>query len=103
LQRDFFIRLAEEIRPAFGKVAIILHGSRVRGDYYPASDLDVLIITENCLGRKGLKIPYSVGEEIGGVKLDYQVVGYKNKNYWLVRNVLTSPHVVVIDDFGEFR
>jgi len=79
LQRNFFIRLAEEIRPAFRKVAIILHGSRIRGDYYPASDLHVLIITENCLGRKGLKIPYSVCEEVGGVKLDYQVACYKNK------------------------
>ena len=103
MERDFFVRLADAIRPIFGRVAIILHGSRVRGNYYPASDLDVLIITEKCLGRKGLNVPYSVAEEIEGVKLDYQVICYENKDYWLVRNVLSSPHLVIVDDFREFR
>ena len=103
MQKDFFVRLAEEIRPIFGKVAIILHGSRIRGDYYPASDLDVLVITERCLGRKGLNVLYSIAEEVNGVKLDYQLVCYKNRDYWLVRKVMSSPHVVVVDDLGEFN
>ncbi|MBB5255086.1 nucleotidyltransferase domain-containing protein [Sulfurisphaera ohwakuensis] len=102
MERIFFIQLAEKIRPIFGKIAIILHGSRIKGNYYPASDLDILIISENCLDRKGLKILYSFGEELNGIKLDYQLVCYKNKDYWIVKNVLSSPHLVIIDDFNEF-
>ena len=83
-------------------MAIILHGSRIKGNYYPASDLDVLIISEKCLGRGGLRILYSLGEELNGVKLDYQLVCYKNKDFWIVKNVLSSPHLVVVDDFNEF-
>ncbi|BAK54653.1 nucleotidyltransferase domain-containing protein [Sulfurisphaera tokodaii] len=103
MEISFFNELAEKLRPIFGKVAIILHGSRIKGNYYPASDLDVLIITEKCFGRKGLEIPYSFGEELNGIKLDYQVVCYENKDYWIVRNVLSSPNVILVDDFNEFK
>ena len=102
MEKNFFVQLAEKIRPAFGRVAIILHGSRIKGNYYPASDLDVLIISEKCLGRGGLRILYSFSEELNGIKLDYQLVCYENKDSWIVRNVLSSPHLVVVDDFNEF-
>ena len=102
MEESFFVQLAEKIRPTFGKVAIILHGSRIKGNCYPANDLDVLIISEKCLGRGGLRILYSLDEELNGVKLDYQLVCYKNKDFWIVKSVLSSPHLVVVDDFNEF-
>jgi hypothetical protein len=53
--------------------------------------------------RQGwLRILYSLDEELNGVKLDYQLVCYKNKDFWIVKSVLSSPHLVVVDDFNEF-
>lgn len=99
LLENYFLDKLSNLKQVFSKVTIILHGSRVIGNYYPASDLDVLILTEKCLGRKGIDIAYEIlGEEVNGIKLDIQVICYNDKNTFFVRNVLAKEHTVIIDE-----
>lgn len=95
MENKYLIKLKELITNIFkdDKIRIVLFGSRARRDNYPASDVDIGIISSEKIDEKkitilrelidDLNIPYKIDIiNLSEVSLDFKKEALKNAEIW---------------------
>ena len=102
-----FLMMAKEyaatIRKTLGRATVILYGSIVRGDFNRASDVDILVVSDN-LPKDFLK---RFGFLLEKAAVGIEPKGYTTKEFLLIKNKrnfieMLKNRIVLVYDFRLF-
>lgn len=94
---------ARTLEKAFGRVTVVLYGSVVRGDFNQASDIDVLVISDNLPKRFLDRLDVLLEKAKAGI----EPKGYTKEEFEKLRNkknfqFMLLDKIVLLDDLGLF-